>query len=262
MGGPCLCSRAIQQHKEARIVAIATTNRAGYLMTAEHLRVYLLGEFRCYRDGVLVSSRDWHTRQARQLFKLLLAERGHTVSVSKLMHLLWPEYGDSAYKTLRSAVSTLRTVLEPGRDPRAPARFIPRGRAGYRLIFPADSTIWIDTVELERLLDEALAGGNSPNGRRLLEAALQLYTGEYLAGDEDENGTRLERERLRERYFAGVSRLAEWQSEAELASEAIILCRKALCFDACREPLYRLMMRCQASLGDTAAALQTFERCR
>src|SRR5713226_2940762 len=99
---------------------------------AEHLRVYLLGEFRCYRDGVLVSSRDWHTRQARQLFKLLLTERGHTVSVRKLMHLLWPEYGDSAYKTLRSAVSTLRTVLEPGRDPQAPARFVPRGRAGCR----------------------------------------------------------------------------------------------------------------------------------
>ena len=229
---------------------------------AEHLRVYLLGEFRCYRDGELVSSRDWHTRQARQLFKLLLTERGHTVSVRKLMHLLWPEYGDSAYKTLRSAVSTLRTVLEPGRDPRAPARFVPRGRAGYRLIFPADSTIWIDTVEFERLLDEALAGGNCANGRRLLEEALQLYTGDYLAGDEEESWTRLERERLRERYFVGVNRLAEWQSEAELASEAIILCRKALCFDACREPLYRLMMRCQASLGDTAAALQTFERCR
>jgi len=229
---------------------------------AEHLRVYLLGEFRCYRDGELVSSRDWRTRQARQLFKLLLTERGHTVSVRKLMHLLWPEYGDSAYKTLRSAVSTLRTVLEPGRDPRALARFVPRGRAGYRLIFPADSTIWIDTVEFERLLNEALPGGNCAGGRKLLEEALRLYTGDYLAGDEEENWTRLERERLRERYFAGVSKLAEWQSAAELASEAIILCRKALCFDACREPLYRLMMRCQASLGDTAAALQTFERCR
>jgi len=228
----------------------------------EHLRVYLLGEFRCYRDGALVPSRDWHTRQARQLFKLLLTERGHTVSVRKLMHLLWPEYGDSAYKTLRSAVSILRTVLEPGRDPRAPARFVPRGRAGYRLIFPADSTVWIDTVEFERLLNEALAGGNSAGGRKLLEEALLLYTGDYLAGDEEENWARLERERLRERYFAGVSRLAEWQSEAELASEAINLCRKALCFDTCREPLYRLMMRCQASLGDTAAALQTFERCR
>ena len=229
---------------------------------AEHLRVYLLGEFRCYRDGELVSSRDWHTRQARQLFKLLLTERGRTVSVRKLLHLLWPEYGDSAYKTLRSAVSTLRTVLEPGRDPRAPARFVPRGRAGYRLVFPADSTIWIDTAEFERLLDEALAGSNSAGGRRLLEEALQLYTGDYLAGDEEENWTRLERERLRERYFAGVSRLAEWQSEVGLYSEAIMLCRQALCFDACREPLYRLMMRCQASLGDTAGALQTFERCR
>src|SRR5260370_511272 len=117
-------------------------------------------------------------------------------------------------------------------------------------------------VEFERLLDEGLAGGNCAGGRRLLEEAVQLYTGDYVAGDEEESWTRLERERLRERYFAGVSRLAEWQSEVGLYSEVIVLCRKALCFDACREPLYRLMMHCQASLGDTAAALQTFERCR
>src|SRR5258708_36870556 len=192
----------------------------------EHMRVYLVGEFWCYRDGAVVSSRDWHTRQARQLFKLLRTERGHTVAVRKLLHLLWTEYGGSAHKTLRRAVGTLRTVLEPGRDPRAPARFVPRGRAGYRLIFPADSTIWIDMVEFERLLDEALAGGNCAGGRRLLEEALQLYTGDYLAGDEEESWTRLERERLRERYFAGVSRLAEWQSEGWLDRQVIGLCRK------------------------------------
>lgn len=230
---------------------------------AENLQIYLLGEFRLYRDGTLITHKDWHTRQARQLFKLLLTERGRIVSMRKLTELLWSDYADSAYKTLRSAVSALRSVLEPDRDPQIPSRFVPRGHAGYTLIFPKDSSVWIDVAEFERLLDRALAVPDySQERRKLLEAALQLYTGDYLAQDEEVSWTRAERVRLRERYFTGVVLLAEWQYEARRYRDAIELCRRALEFDLCREPLYRLMMQCQAQLGDSIGALQTFEQCR
>src|SRR5579885_712194 len=231
---------------------------------AENLRIYLLGEFRLYRDGALITHKDWHTRQARQLFKLLLTERGRTVSMRKLTYLLWSDYADSAYKTLRSAVSALRSVLEPERDPQTPSRFVPRGHAGYTLIFPADSAVWIDVVEFERQLDQVLTApqANSKERRKLLERALQLYTGDYLAQDEDASWARAERVRLRERYFTGVTALAEWQYEAGLYQDAIELCRQALKFDGCRELLYRLMMQSQAQLGDSGGALQTFEQCR
>ena len=232
---------------------------------AENLRIYLLGEFRLYRDGTLICHKDWHTRQARQLFKLLLTERGRSVSMRKLTQLLWTDYTDSAYKTLRSAVSTLRSVLEPHRDPQTPSRFVPRGRAGYTLVFPSDSSVWIDVIEFERLLDQALTVSElttNEERHKLLEAALQLYAGDYLAEDEELSWTRAERLRLHERYFTGITKLAEWQHEAGLYTEALELCRHALEFDLCREPLYRLMMQCQAQQGDTAAALQTFEQCR
>ncbi|HZO72197.1 MAG TPA: BTAD domain-containing putative transcriptional regulator [Ktedonobacteraceae bacterium] len=231
---------------------------------AEKLQIYLLGEFRLYRDGTLITHKDWHTRQARQLFKLLLTERGRTVSMRKLTALLWSDYADSAYKTLRSAVSTLRSVLEPERAPQAPSRFVPRGHAGYTLIFPVGSAVWLDVVEFECLLDQALAAPEVHNQerRKLLERALQLYSGDYLAQDEEASWARAERVRLRERYFAGVAALAEWQYEAGLYRDAIELCRQALEFDSCREPLYRLMMQCQAQMGDSVSALQTFEQCR
>lgn len=226
------------------------------------LHIFLLGSFRLVRNGIEVPAKDWQTRQARQLLKVLLAERGHLVSSGRLVDLLWPEHVEHADKSLRSAVSALRDVLEPGREPWIPSSFVPRGRQGYMLIFPAGWRVWIDSYEFERLLEAGLEGTNTTETRALLEQALQLYTGDYLHEDGDAPWVLTERARLRERYFAGVLRLVKWQGDAGLYDAAIALGSQALALDPCREPLYRYLMQYQALIGDTAAALQTFEHCR
>nr|MBA2677942.1 hypothetical protein [Ktedonobacteraceae bacterium] len=228
----------------------------------EHLRIYLLGTFRLYRDGVLLTSRDWQIRHARQLFKLLFTERGHSVPASKVIDLLWPDSAEHTHKTLRGVASILRSVLEPERASGAPSRFVPRGSLGYTLQLPVDGTVWVDSIEFERLLDETNTGHESPKRRRLLEAALQLYTGDYLAEDEDESWTLAERARLRERYFSSALSLMETQRKLNLYNEVISVGRRALGLDICREPFYPLIMYCQVALGDTVGALQTFEQCR
>jgi len=228
----------------------------------ENLRIYLLGSFRVYREGVLLTARDWQISHARQLFKLLFTERGHTVPVSKVIDLLWPDSAEHTHKTLRSVVSILRSILEPGRTSGEPSRFLPRGSLGYTLVLPADGSVWVDTIEFERLLGEIHASYESPKRRRLLEAALQLYTGDYLAEDEHESWTLTERARLREHYFSAALFLMEAQRKLGLYREAIDVGRRALSFDVCREPLYPIIMYCQAARGDTVGALQTFEQCR
>ncbi len=228
----------------------------------EQLRIYFFGTFRLYRNGVLLSSKDWQIRHARQLFKLLFTERSHTVSVDKVIDLLWPYSAEHAHKTLRGAVSILRTVLEPTRAPQAPSRFVPRGSTGYTLYLPDDNSVWIDVFEFERLLESATIGHDSPKRRRVLEAALQLYTGDYLAEDEQESWAIAERARLREHYFSATLILMESQRKLGLHNEVINVGRRALSIDVCREPLYPLIMYSQAALGDTVGALQTFEQCR
>ncbi len=232
------------------------------MSTTERLHIYLFGSFRLLRNGVEISSKDWHTRQARQLFKVLLQERTRLVSSRRLITLLWPENVENAHKALRSAVSALRDVLEPGREPWLSSSFVPRGQGGYALVFPPECAAWIDTAEFERLLDKGLQGTNTLENRALLERALQLYTDDYLAEDGEALWVLAERARLRERYFAGVTRLMQWQGEMARYHEAIELGRRALNRDMCREPLYRLIMQYQALVGDTASALQTFEQCR
>ena len=120
----------------------------------------------------------------------------------------------------------------------------------------------IDMWEFERLLDASQAGEHTPERCTLLEDALRLYTGEYLAEDGECGWALAERARLRERYFAGVARLMQWWSESGRYTEALELGQRALEMDACREPLYRLIMQYQARVGDNAAALHTFEQCR
>lgn len=230
--------------------------------TTKQLRISLFGSFRLVRDGIEVSAHDWHTRQARQVLKVLLAERGRLVSSRKLLALLWPEQVEHAHKALRSAISSLRDVLEPDREAWLPSSFVPRGQGGYMFVCPPQCEVWVDVFEFERLLDAGLTGANLPEMSCCLEQALQLYEGEYLAADGEVSWLLSERSRLHERYFAGVLRLMEWRGKNGLYSEAIVLGQRALELDACREPVYRLIMRYQALVGDTVAALQTFERCR
>lgn len=230
--------------------------------TTVQLQIYLFGQFRLFRNGSEISSRNWHTRQARQLFKVLLLEQGRLVPANRLIDLLWPENIENAHKALRSAVSALRDALEPVREPWLPSDFVPRGQGGYTLSFPPDCAVWIDVTEFERLLDAGLQGTNTAPTRSLIARALQLYTDDYLTEDRETAWAQAERSRLRERYFVGVMRLMQWQGEHTRFHEAIATGLRALERDACREPLYRLIMHCQSRAGDTAAALQTFEMCR
>jgi DNA-binding SARP family transcriptional activator/ABC-type dipeptide/oligopeptide/nickel transport system ATPase component len=226
------------------------------------LRIQLLGEFKVYRNGVLVPNGEWHTRQARQLLKILLTEPNRPISSERLVELLWPETDETAGMSLRSAINALRAVLEPDRLRQAPSRYIPRGNNGYKFILPDDGSVWIDVLAFEKALEAALSKEGRPEFEEQLAEALKLYTGDYLSEDEAESWAWGERERLRERYLQGMLRLAELQYNHHRLNEALATCRKALAVGLLSEPLYRLIMRCQAELGDRAGALLTFERCR
>ena len=85
------------------------------------IQIYTFGTLQVVRDSVAVTESDWHTRQARQLLKILLTERPRPVSTDLLIELLWPNSTpNAAATTLRSAINALRNVLEPERPNRAP----------------------------------------------------------------------------------------------------------------------------------------------
>jgi len=229
--------------------------------TQPKIRIYTFGTLQVVREGVAVTESDWHTRQARQLLKILITERPRPVSTDALIEILWPNSTPhAAATTLRSAINALRNVLEPERPNRAPSRYIVTQTPGYAFHFSPE--IWLDVDEFEHLLNRAGNLSDSALRLQLLERAIELYGDDYLISDPYADWLQTERERLRERFFNALLLAADIYAESGHYADAITTCRRMLARDEVRENAYQSLMRFQAESGDSAGALLTYERCR
>ena len=225
------------------------------------IQIYTFGTLQVVRDAVGVTESDWHTRQARQLLKILLTERPRPVSTDLLIELLWPSSTpNAAATTLRSAINALRNVLEPERPNRAPSKYIVTQAPGYAFHLTPD--IWLDVEEFERRLNYMQTLADPLPRMHLLETAIDLFKDDYLISDPYADWLQAERERLRERFFNALLQLAELYAETGRYADAITACRRMLARDEVRENAYQALMRYQAESGDSAGALLTYERCR
>ncbi len=225
------------------------------------IQIYTFGTLQVVRNAHTVTESDWHTRQARQLLKILITERPRPVSTDRLIDLLWPNSPPhAAATTLRSAINALRNVLEPDRRNRAPSKYIITEAPGYA--FYAHADIWLDVDHFEALLNRAEVEADPSQRQQLLEAAVDLYQDDYLTSDPYADWAQSEREQLRERYFSALLALAALRAEQGNYTAAIAACRRIIARDAVRENAYQALMRYQAESGDSASALLTYERCR
>ncbi len=225
------------------------------------LHIYTFGTLQVVRGQAAVTESDWHTRQARQLLKILLTERPRPVSTDYLIELLWPSSTPgAAATTLRSAINALRNVLEPDRPSRMPSRYIVTQAPGYA--FHLTPEIWLDVDHFEQKLTQAGHTLDVALRQNLLESAVDLYKDDYLISDPYADWLQAERERLRERYFDALLQLAALFADQGRYPAAIAACRRLLARDEVRENAYQALMRYQAESGDSAGALLTYERCR
>jgi len=225
------------------------------------IQIYTLGTLQVVRETIAVTEGDWHTRQARQLLKILLTERPRPVSTDLLIEILWPNSTpNAAATTLRSAINALRNVLEPDRPNRAPSKYIVTQAPGYA--FHPSADIWLDVEEFERRLNQAQTIADPAFRLVFLEGAIGLYQDDYLISDPYADWLQAERERLRERFFNALLQTADLFADSGRYADAITVCRRLLARDEVRENAYQLLMRFQAESGDSAGALLTYERCR
>jgi len=134
-----------------------------------------LGGFRVFRDGVAVPVREWQSRKARDLLKLLIARLGRPAPRECLLEALWPD--QDPYRTrarLSVALSTVRAVLDPERR-LDPEHYVTATR----------DTVALDTgklvLDLEAFLGEAeralasLRNGSGQNAVSQLKVAEAKY---------------------------------------------------------------------------------------
>ncbi|MEU3502566.1 BTAD domain-containing putative transcriptional regulator, partial [Streptomyces hundungensis] len=200
--------------------------------------------------------------QQRALLAVLLLRAGRPVSMPELLDAIWGErLPPRGVGTLRTYVSRLRTLLEPDRPARTPARLLVSADDGYALRVPATA---LDTAVFEARLAEAArlrGAGDTAAAHHELTGALALWGGSPLAGLPGPHAER-QRDRLtelwlsaREDHFHGA--LALDRHAATIASLRAFAAEHPL-----RERTQALLMLALHRAGRQADAFAVYETTR
>ncbi|MDQ3544498.1 MAG: transcriptional regulator, partial [Actinomycetota bacterium] len=178
------------------------------------LSVQVLGGFAVTHRGTAAPSSAWQSKVARDLFKMLVVNRGRPIPREVLIDRLWPgETGEKANNRLSVALSTIRSVVDPDR------------------VYPADHVIVADrdsvafdlataSVDVERFLADVDRGralvrqGHRDQGLALLRLAETLYVGDLLEEQPYADWAVALREEALTSYLSIAAVLAEADSEA------------------------------------------------
>jgi DNA-binding SARP family transcriptional activator len=223
------------------------------------LRFAVLGPVRAWRDGTEV---DLGTPLQRSILAMLLLREGRAVTPTEMIDAVWGEDAPPrALGALRTYVSRLRTVLEPGRAARSRPELLTSVGRGYALRLPDDS---LDLTRFERGIHEAEAARRAGKPREAAEglrAALSLFEGEPLAGAVGPY-TEHQRDRLVERRISVVETLMDLDLElgehAAVVSELIALTAEHPLRERLRAQLMLAYYRC----GRQGDALAVFTETR
>jgi LuxR family maltose regulon positive regulatory protein len=213
------------------------------------LRLYALGQVRVELNGLAV---QWTVAQSRDLIFCLLQ---HPSGLRKedLGRIFWPEHDPRRLSSiLRSTLYRLRRSLF-----RESVIF---ENDLYRFNRRVD--YWFDVYAFEELLARAEKTPSSATETRiaLLEQALALYQGDYLAGIYDD-WCAFERERLKERHLTALDTLAGLHAEQGDLHAAIELYQRIVAQEPYQEAAHQAIMRCYYRLGDRAAAIRQYHVC-
>lgn len=134
------------------------------------VRVHSFGPFEVWVGNEQVPAGRFKSQKVRMLLAYLLGTRDLRCNEDVLMDEFWPQGGDSARKSLRGALSTLRTILRPEGCVQDPLE----RHAGF-VVMPREFPLWADVVEFRSVAPESMEEGD-------LKRALGLYRGPYLEG--------------------------------------------------------------------------------
>jgi DNA-binding SARP family transcriptional activator len=227
-------------------------------MAAAHegMDLRLLGPVRAWRDEAELPLGS--ARRAAVLAVLAL-HAGHAVSRMQLVTALWgDEPPASATGNVYTYVSTLRQVLEPGRDRWAAGQLLTSGGGTYCLHVREQD---VDVFRFEALREESRRHRSAGDRRAelaALEAALRLWHGEALLGVPGPYAA-AQRLRLTELRLASAERQAALLLELGRHEEAIAALRLLVEAYPLQETLHGMLMTALHASGRRAEALRVHD---
>ncbi|GAB3011407.1 BTAD domain-containing putative transcriptional regulator [Streptomyces pseudoechinosporeus] len=222
------------------------------------------------RFAVLGPVRAWHgereldlgSPQQRVVLAALLLRRGRPVTAAELVDAIWgDEPPTAAVPVLRTYVSRLRKVLEPGRDAGESPQVVVSAADGYLARVPEQL---LDLGAFEQRVAEAKrlrATGEVPAAAELLHAALDGWEGTALAGLPGPLAE-AERSRLAEERLTALETRLDVDIQLGHHGEVISGLTALTVEHPLREELCRLLMLALYRSGRQAEALAAYHRTR
>jgi DNA-binding SARP family transcriptional activator len=207
------------------------------------VRIRVLGGFEVLLDDVPLHHRRKAPRRLLQLLKTIVAFGARDVAMSRLADAMFPQDdGGKGEDGLRVALQRLRDLL------RAEGHVLLRD--GKVSLSP--QSVWVDAVAF----DAGLRRATSPAE---IDAALALYAGPLLEGEDDPNYLE-PRERLQNRFLRHAVERAEAHTGAGRCDAALELYRRCADADVLNESFCQGVLRCCAALGRVAEGETAYRR--
>jgi ATP/maltotriose-dependent transcriptional regulator MalT/DNA-binding SARP family transcriptional activator len=219
------------------------------------IRVWTLGAFSVESRLARHGGAGRHARKPYELLKYIAAAGAREVAAGRAIASLWPDLeGDAGKKTFDITLHRLRKSLASDAAVRL---------EGGRLSLDPQ-LVWVDAGAFERLAADAegLVAIGDPSADCLLDEALSLYRGHFLAADDELPWVVPHRARLRDRFIRLVDVAgARWESSGEW-QRAERHYRDAIALEPAAEMIHQRLIRALAESGRPAEALDAYRRCR
>jgi ATP/maltotriose-dependent transcriptional regulator MalT/DNA-binding SARP family transcriptional activator len=214
------------------------------------VNIHTLGKIQTWLDGKLVTTSQWQTQVARDLFLLLLAHP-NGLTKEEIALIFWPDDSENQVRVqFKNTIYRLRRAL--GQN------VILFDNEHYRFNQELDYEY---DVELFKTRLEQVKTETDPTRRmKIWREGLDLYKGPYLATMDDDWALAI-RENLWDVYLNSSLTYTETLLENGDYPAVLGMCTRILEQDSCQEDAYRLVMRAYAAQGNQAEVARQYEHC-
>ncbi|HLZ59002.1 MAG TPA: AAA family ATPase, partial [Ktedonosporobacter sp.] len=228
------------------------------------LRIYTLGplrlEVRTGPEGTFqpVPNAAWREKRPRQVLVTLLSNVGRRIGREQLLECLWPDVDlEIASGRLDRAAYSLRHLFESESHPKdSSPLFVNRGETVYLAEYPA---VWIDADAFEYLAGQAFACPDQGEKEQIIEKAVALYRGTFLAGERGE-AIIVRRQQLHRLYVGLLIELADLRIARNAIAAAIELLSRLHALDPANEAAAQRLIRLLAQTERRSEAVAVYKQ--